>query len=123
MTTAPAATAAGANSLLMLPPAEKNAICTPLKLSLVSSSTMYVLPRKSIFFPALRAAGQQLQVLDRELPLRQHGQKFLPHRAGAPPRSQHSQTSHCSTKREEFYATDGKRRMNTDKSEIPLNIL
>ena len=40
MTTAPAATAAGANSRLMLPPAEKNAICTPLKLFLVISSTM-----------------------------------------------------------------------------------
>ncbi len=54
-TTAPAATAAGANSLLIDPPAEKNAICTPLKLSLVSSSIGQAWPLNVAVLPALRA--------------------------------------------------------------------
>ena len=81
-TTAPAATAAGANSLLIAPPAEKKAICTPLKLSLVSSSTVYVLPANSIFLPALLALASSLRLLDGELALGQDGEKFLAHRAG-----------------------------------------
>src|SRR5665213_415761 len=55
ITTAPAATAAGANSLLIDPPAEKKAICTPLNASLVNSSTTMLLPSNSTVFPALRA--------------------------------------------------------------------
>src|SRR5688572_16925271 len=62
-TTAPAATAAGANSLLMLPPAEKNAILTSLKLSFVNSSTVYVLPANSTGLPALRALARSLRFL------------------------------------------------------------
>ncbi len=53
-TTAPAATAAGAYSLEMPPPALNSAICTPAKLSRVSSSTASVCPAKVIVLPALR---------------------------------------------------------------------
>src|SRR5215218_833481 len=59
-TTAPAETAAGANSLLTDPPAEKNATCTPLKLSLVSSSIVWLLPPNVIDLPALRALARNL---------------------------------------------------------------
>ena len=53
-TTAPACTAAGANSLLREAPAQNRAMSMPLKLSVVISSTMYSLPLKGIFLPAER---------------------------------------------------------------------
>src|SRR5215210_2156067 len=62
-TTAPAWTAAGANSLLTEPPAEKNAICTPLKLSFVNSSIVCVFPWNVIDLPALRALARNLMLL------------------------------------------------------------
>ena len=53
-TTAPAFTADGANSLLIEPPALKNAIFTPAKESCFSSSMTYSLPANVAVFPALR---------------------------------------------------------------------
>lgn len=54
-TTQPALVAADANFLLWLPPALKSAMSTPLKLSSVSSSTVYSLPAYSSFLPLERA--------------------------------------------------------------------
>ena len=62
-TIAPAATAAGANSLEIEPPAEKRAISMPLKLSFVSSSTLYFWPLYSIVLPADRADASSLRFL------------------------------------------------------------
>ena len=54
MTTAPAFTAMGANSLEMLPPANR-AMSMPLKESSFASCTVYVLPFTVSWVPALRA--------------------------------------------------------------------
>src|SRR5688500_18318673 len=62
-TIAPAATAAGANSLLIDPPALKNAILTSLNESFVSSSTVYVLPMNSTVLPAERADASSFRFL------------------------------------------------------------
>src|SRR4051812_16420806 len=62
-TIAPALTALAANSLLIDPPAEKNAICTSLKLSCVSSSTVYGLPLNVTVLPALRALASRRRFL------------------------------------------------------------
>ena len=53
-TTAPAFTAAGANSRLREAPALNRAMSMPLKLSVVICSTTYSLPLKVIFLPAER---------------------------------------------------------------------
>ena len=58
-TTAPAFTAEGANSLLILPPAEASTSWMPLKESWVSSSTLIVLPRKVSDLPADRAEASR----------------------------------------------------------------
>src|SRR6266581_4100236 len=63
MTTALAATAAGANSFETDPPAEKKAMSIPLKLSLVSSSTVYVSPAKSTLLPAERLLASSFRFL------------------------------------------------------------
>ena len=81
-TTAPAFTAAGANSLLRAAPALNSAISTPLKLLAVSSSTIYSLPLNSIFLPAAPAARKHFARIERKIPLFENPQKFLSDRTG-----------------------------------------
>src|SRR5690606_12688566 len=54
ITTAPLLTASGASFLDTDPPAEKNAISIPSKLSGLASCTVYVVPWNSISVPAER---------------------------------------------------------------------
>ncbi len=60
MTTAPAAAALGANSLLRPPPALKKATSTPSNEVVASSRTLWGRPSTSIVFPALRAEAMSV---------------------------------------------------------------
>ena len=62
MTTAPALTAAAANSLERDAPALNRAMSMPLKASCVSSSTGMDLPRNIIFFPTDRSEASSFNV-------------------------------------------------------------
>src|SRR5690606_1746680 len=62
-TTAPALTAAGANSLLREPPAENSAMSTPSKLFSVNSSTLSVSPLKVIVLPTEREEARSFRDL------------------------------------------------------------
>ena len=81
-TTAPEAAAAGPNSRLREAPAEKRAICTPLKESLVSFSTLTGFAVELQLFAYRAFRGQKFDGADRKFPLLQGFDHFQPDGSG-----------------------------------------